>query len=277
MSPDPVAEPPRPKFTIATVTYNAAALIETTIKSIETQDYSNVEHVIIDGNSQDDTLTLIQHYLERNSISEHRHEIVVRSEPDDGLYDAMNKALQLATGDYILFMNAGDTFHSSTTLSQLAAMVRQSQEMPGVLYGHTDLVDENGRFLRHRRLAPPQHLSWKSFRLGMLVCHQSFLPRTDLARLFPYQNDKYRFSADFDWCIRIMREAERQHAALLPLRQADGTIDIISHFLHSDDGTTRRHHKASLWERFRIMGHNYGWIVTCGLHAWFVLRALIKK
>ncbi len=277
MSPDPVAEPPRPKFTIATVTYNAAALIETTIKSIETQDYSNVEHVIIDGNSQDDTLTHIQHYLERNSISEHRHEIVVRSEPDDGLYDAMNKALQLATGDYILFLNAGDTLHSATTLSQLAALARESQEMPGVLYGHTDLVDENGRFLRHRRLVPPEHLTWKSFRLGMLVCHQSFLPRTDLARLFPYKNDRYRFSADFDWCIRIMREAERQHTALVPLRQADGSIGIISHFLHSDDGTTRRHHKASLWERFRIMGHNYGWTVTCGLHAWFVLRAFIKK
>ena len=277
MSPDPVAEPPRPKFTLATVTYNAAALIERTIESVECQDYGNVEHVIIDGNSQDATLSLIQHYLERNSISTHRHEIVVRSEPDEGLYDAMNKALQLATGDYILFLNAGDTLHAPNTLSQLAAQIDAANQ-PALIYGHTDLVDEHGTFLRHRRLAPPREgLTWRSFRQGMLVCHQSFVARTEVALQFPYRHKKYRYSADFDWCIRIMKEAERQHMPLVGARDAEGQLLIISDFLHSDDGTTRQHHQASLWERFRIMGRHYGWIVTTALHAWFVLRAFIKR
>lgn len=291
MSPDPVAEPPRPnptfpsdstpatpiKFTIATVTYNAAALIERTIESIECQDYSSVEHVIIDGNSHDATLTYIQHYLERNSISEHRHEIVVRSEPDEGIYDAMNKALQLATGDYILFLNAGDTLHSPHTLSQMALQL-QGQEDIGVLYGYTDLVDEHGNFIRHRRLAPSgKRLTWRSFRSGMVVCHQSFLARTELARTFAYAQDRYKYSADFDWCIRVMRQAARLSLRIVPFREEGCEHGIISDFLHSEDGTTRRHHKASLMERFRIMCHHYGWVTTCLLHAWFVVRMVIKR
>lgn len=281
MSPDPSAEPPRPKITIATVTYNAAALIECTIESIEQQDYSAVEHIIIDGNSQDETLTLIQHYLERNSISEHRHELIVRSEPDEGLYDAMNKALNLATGDYILFLNAGDTFHSPTVLSQIAkevcARTEKGEKAPGVVYGHTDLVDENGTFLRHRRLAPTSEINWKSFKSGMLVCHQSFLAATDIARELPYQHKTYRYSADFDWCIRVMQEAERQKRAICVAHEANGAEMIISNFLHSDDGTTRQHHQASLRERFRIMVHHYGLISTCLQHAWFILRAVVKR
>ena len=79
--------------------------------------------VIIDGNSQDETLAHIHHYQERNSRAAIQHEIVCRSEPDEGLYDAMNKALRLATGDYILFLNAGDKFHSTSTLSDIAAQL----------------------------------------------------------------------------------------------------------------------------------------------------------
>lgn len=281
MSSDPSAEPPRPKFTIATVTYNAAALIECTIESIEQQDYPAVEHIIIDGNSQDETLTLIQHYLERNSISDHRHELIVRSEPDEGLYDAMNKALSLATGDYILFLNAGDTLHSPNVLSQIAsqigAMTREGKEAPGVVYGHTDLTDENGNFLRHRRLAPTPNLNWRSFKSGMLVCHQSFLASTDIARDLLYKYKTYHFSADFDWCIRVMQEAEKQHLPITMACEADGAEMIISNFLHSDDGTTRQHHQASLRERFRIMTHHYGLLSTCLQHAWFVIRAMLKR
>ena len=101
-----MSEPPL-KISVATVTYNAAELIEKTIASVETQDYPYVEHIIVDGNSQDTTLEAVHHYQERNSVADVRHEIVCLSEPDEGLYDAMNKALDLATGEYILFLNAG--------------------------------------------------------------------------------------------------------------------------------------------------------------------------
>ena len=91
------------KITVATVTYNAGKLINRTIQSVEEQTYPHVEHLIVDGNSQDNTLENVHHYRERNSIATVRHEIACISEPDKGLYDAMNKAIDMATGQYILF------------------------------------------------------------------------------------------------------------------------------------------------------------------------------
>lgn len=265
------------KFSIATVCYNAGLLLQRTIASVESQDYHAIEHLIIDGNSQDETLAHIHHYQERNSRAAIQHDIVCRSEPDEGLYDAMNKAINLATGDYILFLNAGDVFHSPTLLSQLAADIDafmqheglEHSRRPGVIYGDTDLVDADGHFLRHRRLAPPEHLSWRSFRQGMLVCHQAFFARTDLARKYPYDHEKYRFSADFDWCIRIMREADRLH---LPLFNAH---TVVADYLA--EGLTTKNHKASLLERYHIMCHHYGRPRANLQHLWFVLRAVIKK
>lgn len=263
-----MSEPPL-KITVATVTYNAASLINKTIASVEAQDYPFVEHVIVDGNSSDNTLEEIHHYQERNSVASVPHEINCISEPDKGLYDAMNKAIDMATGRYIVFLNAGDVFHETTTLSKIVgAAERYGTELPAVVYGNTDIVDADGQFIRHRRLAPPERLTWRSFRNGMLVCHQAFFARTDLARRFHYDL-RYRFSADFDWCIRIMHEAKRRKQ---PLCNAH---IIVSDYLN--EGTTTRNHQASLRERFCIMRRHYGLIVTLWMHAWFTLRNFILK
>lgn len=256
------------KITVATVTWNAGDLIERTIHSVEEQTYGRVEHLIIDGNSHDHTLEHIHHYQERNSRAAIRHEIVCISEPDNGLYDAMNKAIDMATGRYLLFLNAGDTFHSPDTLALIAQEAESSTLLPAVIYGDTHLVDDEGHFLRARRLSPPESLSWRSFRNGMLVCHQAFFARTDLARHFHYDL-RYRFSADFDWCIRIMREAEHEG---LPLLNAH---TVVANYL--SEGMTTRHHKASLRERFRIMAHHYGLFTAIVQHAWFVVRSFTKK
>ena len=258
-----MSEPPL-KITVATVTYNAAALINKTIASVEAQDYPYVEHVIVDGNSTDNTLELVHHYQERNSVASVPHEINCISEPDKGLYDAMNKAIDMATGNYIVFLNAGDVFHETTTLSKIVtAAERYGKELPAVVYGNTDIVDDEGHFIRHRRLAPPERLTWRSFRSGMLVCHQAFFARTDFARQFHYDL-RYRFSADFDWCIRIMKEAKYLHNTRLTL------INYLN------EGMTTRNHKASLKERFRIMVKHYGWVSTILHHAWFVIRLFYK-
>lgn len=263
-----MSEPPL-KITVATVTYNAATLINKTIASVEAQDYPFVEHVIVDGNSTDNTLEEIHHYQERNSIASVPHEINCISEPDKGLYDAMNKAIDMATGRYIVFLNAGDVFHETTTLSKIAgAAERYGKSLPAVVYGNTDIVDAEGNFIRHRRLTPPEHLSWRAFRSGMLVCHQAFFARTDLARKFHYDL-RYRFSADFDWCIRIMHEAKRRKQALC------NAHIIVADYLN--EGTTTRNHQASLRERFTIMRRHYGIIVTVWMHAWFTLRNFILK
>lgn len=269
------------KFTIATVCYQAETTIDRTLQSVAAQDYAAVEHLIIDGASKDDTLTLVkrqsccnvaQHPIDTEPPSSHSRwpssgRIRLISEPDKGLYDAMNKALRLAEGDYLLFLNAGDTFHSEDTLSRIAAQLDE-EHLPAILYGDTDLVDEKGNFLRHRRLAPPQQLTWQDFREGMLVCHQSFFVRCDLARSQPYDL-RYRFSADYDWCIRLMQQAAEQN---LPLHN---THLVISNYLA--EGMTTENHRASLLERLRIMATHYGWPRTLLQHLWFVVRAFWKK
>lgn len=262
-----MSEPPL-KITVATVTYNASALVERTFESVAAQDYPYVEHVIVDGNSTDNTLEAVHHYQERNSIAEVPHEISCISEPDNGLYDAMNKAIDMATGQYLLFLNAGDKLHAPDTLSRIAASARRERELPAVVYGDTNIVDAEGNFLRTRRLAPPEHLTWRSFRHGMLVCHQAFFARTDIARRYPYDL-RYRFSADFDWCIRIMHHARR---AKMPLTHAH---TIVADYLN--EGMTTRNHSASLRERFRIMTRHYGLPLTLWQHARFVVRGILKK
>lgn len=244
---------PTPKFSIITVTYNAEAVLEDTIQSVISQTYRHVEYIIIDGASKDGTLGIIEKY--RNRI----HHLV--SEPDRGLYDAMNKGLALATGDYLCFLNAGDSFHEDDTLQQMVHTLTNA-ELPDVIYGETALVDKERHFLRMRRLSAPEVLTWKSFRQGMLVCHQAFFAKRSLVVLYDLN---YRFSADFDWCIRIMKRARTLHNTHLTI------IDYL------EEGMTTQNQKASLRERFHIMVRHYGWISTVAHHAWFVVRMVVKK
>ncbi len=256
------------KFTIVTCTYNAEAVLQRTLDSVMKQTCCNIEHLIIDGVSKDKTLSMVKAYQHKNDVGESAHEIKVYSEPDKGLYDAMNKGIDRATGDYLIFLNAGDVFPSEDTLELVEGCVGEGEALPGVLYGDTDIVNMEGRFLRHRRLTPPKKLTWGSFKWGMLVCHQSFYARTDIAKDVHYNLD-YRYSADVDWCIRIMKEAKKRK---LPLRNVNA---VITNFL--DGGMTTQNHRASLKERFQVMRSHYGLLVTLLVHGWFVVRSLFKK
>ncbi len=249
-----------PKFSIITVTYNAEAVLEDTIQSIVTQTYKNVEYIIIDGGSQDRTMHIVNRYRT------HIHAIV--SEPDKGLYDAMNKGLKLASGEYVCFLNAGDCLHEDDTLHLMVHALTEAQSaspempLPDVLYGETEIVDAEGHFIRMRRFSAPEHLTWKSFRQGMLVCHQAFFARRELAEPYDLQ---YRFSADFDWCIRVMKKSRLLFNTHLTI------VDYLQ------EGLTTRNHRASLIERFHIMRRHYGLPSTLIHHAWFVLRLAFKK
>lgn len=256
------------KFTVVTCTYNAEHVLQRTLDSVKKQSYCNLEHLIMDGGSTDKTLAMVKAYQHKNSKGENAHEIVMVSEPDRGLYDAMNKSIDRATGDYLVFLNAGDVFPSADTLEYVEGCVGEGETLPGVLYGDTDIVNEEGRFLRHRRLAPPAHLTWRSFRWGMLVCHQSFYARADIAKTVHY-NLNYRYSADVDWCIRIMRECKRLG---LPMRNVHA---VITNYL--DGGMSVQNHHDSLKERFLVMRSHYGLLTTLFVHGWFVLRSLFKK
>ena len=231
--------------------------------SVEQQSYTDIEHIIQDGGSRDGTLAIAQRYKER---AEQRGIVVrIASEPDSGLYDAMNKALKSATGDYVCFLNAGDKLHGADTLLHVSEAVGDADDVC-VVYGDTDIVDNDGRRLRGRRLTPPQHLTWESFKDGMLVCHQSFYANREVSEEY---NLNYRFSADFDWCVRVLKAGD-----VLGMRNV-GLKEVLTDYL--SEGMTTANHKASLIERFRIMAHHYGLWCAVARHVWFVLRAVIRK
>ena len=183
----------------------------------------------------------------------------------------MNKALALATGEYIVFLNAGDRLHAADTVSKIvscANLTKGNLRNPAIIYGETDLVDNEGNFVRHRRLTTPETLTWKSFLSGMRVCHQSFYARTDLARSEGY-NLSFRYSADYDWCIRIMKKAAKRRLRIV------NTHQILTDYLN--EGMTTRNHRKSLMERLRLMALHYGWPKAISAHAWFIIRAIIKR
>jgi len=242
-----------PIFSIITVTYNAESTIEATMRSIKQQTFRPIEHIIIDGASKDNTLYIINKYMDENTK--------VISEPDQGLYDAMNKGIRMATGTYLCFLNAGDTFHEQDTLAKMVngAGLMANEKLPAILYGQTAIVDAERHFLRMRHHTAPEVLTWKSFQQGMLVCHQAFFVKRTLADPYDLQ---YKYSSDYDWCIRMMKKAD----------VISNTHLILIDYL--DEGMTTRHHRASLIERLRIMAKHYGWGKTLLMHLWFVIRLL---
>lgn len=232
---------------IITITYNAAATIERTIASVEKQDYRSIEYIIVDGGSTDGTMQIVGRHM--SSINR------CVSEPDNGIYDAMNKGLKLATGIYVWFLNSGDELNEPDTVSKVMASARGAD----VYYGDTVITLMDGSVVGGRRLTPPEELTSESFRDGMLVCHQAFVARRSICE--PYDT-KYRFSADFDWCLRILEKA----------KTVVNTHETIVRFL--DGGVTKSHIVEGLRERFDIMRHHYGTASTVARHIPIGLRFL---
>jgi len=258
-----------PVFTLITVTYMAGKVLKPTLRSVAMQDYPGlIRHLIVDGASTDDTPELAERYRLQTEGSDSAlpREVTFTSSKDRGIYDAMNKGLQQVDEGYVCFLNAGDELACKSTITELASAARaateQGRQWPGVVYGKTDIIDADGIRLGERHLQPRPNLTWRNFREGMLICHQAFYARADLARQTAFDLH-YRYSADYDWCINVMRLAERVGA---PLAFADTTVAC---FL--DAGTTKSHHRASLVERLRIMARQYGWPVAVAQHVKFAL------
>ena len=239
-----------PLVSIITVTYQAAAVLERTLQSVLAQTYPRIEYLIIDGASTDGTLDIIRRYTDRLAYW--------HSEPDAGLYDAMNKGLQRATGEYIWFMNAGDEIYAADTLAQIFADYSPETD---VYYGDALFVGEGGQTVGLRsQVTPhplPRSLSWQSFRYGMVVCHQSFVVRR---RLAPLYNLKHRYSADVDWEIRCLKNA----------RSVRFTGLTLSRYLTG--GFSRQHLQSSLKDRFRVLAQHFGALPTLVAHGWIALR-----
>ncbi|MDR2926850.1 MAG: glycosyltransferase [Cytophagaceae bacterium] len=229
----------KPVISIITVVFNGVDTLERTLRSVAEQTYSHIEYIIVDGNSNDGTQYVIKQY--EKYISKWI------SEPDNGLYDAMNKGIKIATGDYLWFINSGDEIASPDVIQKIF----ESPETADVYYGETVMVDNDGRIIGIRRLTPPDKLNWKDFRNGMLVSHQSVIVSRRISKTY---NTAYRFSADFEW-------------TLLALKYSKNTVNtcmILSKFL--DGGLTKKNIVPGLKERFSIMKKYYGLLPTIFYH-----------
>ena len=245
-----------PVFTIITVTYNAAQWIERTIQSVISQTYPSIEYIIVDGGSTDETMDIITNYKLQITKS--------ISESDKGLYDAMNKGLKLATGDYVWFINAGDRIYSNNTVQEIVDRLSPCTlyPVPDIIYGETEISDAQGNSLGMRRLKAPEKLTWKSFKMGMLVSHQSFIVKREIAETYDLQ---YRYASDIDWCIRCLKKANN----------VLNTHLTLSWFLEA--GLSAANRKNSLKERYEIMCKYYGKIPTQIRHLWFAVRFYTAK
>lgn len=243
----------RPKVSVITITFNAAKEIEPTMLSVGSQTMTDYEHIIVDGASSDDTV-MIARKIGGASLR-------ILSEPDQGLYDAMNKGLALARGEFVIFLNAGDSFHAPDTLARYAARINADTD---IIYSDTVIVDSSRKILRPRHLSAPEILTADSFADGMLVCHQAFMVRRKIA---PRYDLAYRFSSDYDWTIRCIKATKPGRCVNLHMIG----IDYLA------DGMTDRNHLRSLRERFDVMRRHYGLATAVGRHISFIGRAARRR
>lgn len=240
-----------PSISVITVVYNSRELLRGTIESVKAQTLKDLEYVVIDGGSKDGTKELVAVYDE--------YVDVFVSEPDHGIFDAMNKGLKLAKGSFILFLNAGDHLASPIVLENAMKLVNNGID---VVYGETEMVDNNRSVLGLRsNLTPhrlPDDLTWRAVRFGLCVSHQSFIVRKSITSPYIESN----ISADIDWVIKC-------------LKRSKGTIKaefIISQFLVG--GFSKQNRLRSWFDRYKILRNHFGLIPNIINHFLIALRAL---
>jgi glycosyltransferase involved in cell wall biosynthesis len=252
-------------FSIITIVYNGETLIEGTMQSVLNQTFTDYEYIIIDGHSKDKTFNIVEKYQKMYPLSPEgigMFHIKAISEPDKGLYDAMNKGLARATGEFVLFLNAGDHLFEPTTLEKLANAASPSTD---ILFGETMLVNENREHIGTRSDLTvqklPYRLTWRSLRFGMVVCHQSFLARRTLAPQYINEN----LAADIDWVIKCLKSS----------KNTTNTHIVISEYLMG--GVSKTRHQQSLKDRYAVLKTHFGWLPNLVNHCFIIIRAIIFK
>jgi glycosyltransferase involved in cell wall biosynthesis len=230
----------QPILSVITVVYNNVTDIERTMLSVLNQTYKGIEYIVVDGKSTDGTLQIIEKYKDRIAT--------FISEKDKGIYDAMNKGLAVATGDYVLFMNSADEFYAADTVANVFAAANNAD----IYYGETEMIDQQGKSLGQRRHKAPANFNWRSFKYGMSVSHQAIYIKRSLVE--PY-DPRYQLSADIDWILRAAQKAK--------------TIVNVNQYVarYQVGGMSKLKHRQSLRERFDIMKRHYGLLPTLFNHA----------
>ena len=183
------------KVSIITISYNSAETIEDTIKSVVSQDYQNIEYIIIDGASKDATLSIVDKY--KDKIAK------VVSEKDKGIYDAMNKGVQNATGDIIGILNSDDYYYDTTVISEVVRLFEQ--EKTDGLYADLVYVDRSDsekiiRYWKSGKYTPGKFLK------GWMPPHPTFFVKKEVYTHFGLYNTDLRSAADYEFMLRVIHK-----------------------------------------------------------------------
>ncbi len=218
------------KISIVTICFNSEAVIENTIRSVLNQTYGNMEYIIIDGASKDATMKIVSRYREKIDY--------ISSEPDKGIYDAMNKGLRACTGNYVIFMNAGDGFYNETVLERF---IPQIQEDTIIAHGDVMSIGEHFKYL-----STPIPLEMMKNR--MIVRHQATFTRLDYhkAHLFDVS---FRSSGDYDFFYKA-HFRDRVKFQYIPLCVANFDVS----------GTSNVNFRRSYRENLRIWRKENDWL-----------------
>ncbi len=181
------------KFSIITVCFNAQSTIGDTVRSVAAQDWPDLEHIIIDGASTDETLSVVERYCHPR--------LRVLSEPDRGIYDAMNKGLRLATGDYVAFLNADDFYARNDAVGVMAE--RANVTNADLILGNTQFVSQSDTSKLGRHYSSMKFAAWW-IKLGMMPPHPSMFARRYLIEQAGGFDATYKITADFDLVARLV-------------------------------------------------------------------------
>ena len=237
-------------LSIISICYNNLAGLKKTLQIFEEKQFQNIEIVVVDGGSKDGTLD----YLNSQTICKN-----FVSEPDKGIYNAMNKGMKMANGDYFWFLNSGDFAHSEKVIHEILELLKTN---PDVVYGETILVKSNYEIVGKRseisKKKLPENLNWKSLKQGMSVGHQSFIIKKEKC----LQYDEWlKYVSDIDWMIRCLKGCKTCLQTKAP----------IANF--SLDGFSSQKRKESNKERFFVLQKHYGFISNLWHHLQILIRA----
>ena len=237
------------KLSVITITYNAAQWLERTMRSVLVQKSQDYEYVIVDGASTDGTLDIIKHL---EPLFEGR--LTWLSEPDKGLYDAMNKAIAMAKGDFLWFINAGDEIYAPNTLAHIVEMTGLKTD---IIYGKACIVNAAGQKVSEHHKTTPPNLQFHDLLNGLVVSHQAIIVRRSVAE---YYDTQYRICADYDWVIKSVR-ASRQNVYI---------DNYLCKFLTG--GVSKKQRRRAWKERFHIMRVQFGLWRTIWAHLLIALK-----
>lgn len=230
------------KISIVTIVYNGEREIERTIKSVISQTYKNIEYVLVDGASKDNTMQIVEPYRECF------HKII--SEPDKGIYNAMNKGLAVVSGDYVIFANAGDCFASNDVLERVVDSIRKESQLPDMVYGN---YRESGDSALEKDIPCYSH---KRVWYGMFASHQSIFYRLGLLRDNNIMFDEtYKVAADYKFTLQAVIKGR----SFLRLPICISSFDIT--------GISCQNQDLGLYEADRIRKEvlNMSWIKRYGI------------